>query len=148
MSDAQMTAELRNTEVKLSSRYSLLSILLLLITIILIICLITVFYGITSLGYGHDWALFGLNSWIITLCVLFVIFIFLELVFYRHFSSIRNKRIELEKPEPEFINGKRVYVFTIPEGKEGGIFSKTYIEIDEHNVLRLRSLMIPPEELW
>ncbi len=37
---------------------------------------------------------------------------------------------------------------TYPEGVEGGIFSKTYVGIDEHNVLRLRTLMVPPDELW
>jgi hypothetical protein len=100
------------------------------------------------LGYGHDWALLNLESWIIALGVLFVIFIILELIFYSHLSSVKNKRIESKKPKIEFINGKRVIVFTYPKGKEGGIFSKTYIDIDENSVLRLKSLMIPPEELW
>lgn len=148
MSKTQKQTELRDIEDKLSKRYSLFSKLILLIAILLIICVVFVFIGITSLGYGHDWALLNLEGWIIALSVLFVIFIIFELIFYSHFSSVRNKRIELKKPKKEFINGKRVIVFTYPKGKEGGIFSKTYIDIDEHSVLRLRSLMIPPEELW
>lgn len=148
MSETQIQVELRNVEDKLRGRYSLLSKLFLLITILLIICVIIVFLGITFLEFGHNWALFGLEGWIIALCALFGVFIIFELVFYSHFSSVENKRIELEKPKPAFINGKRVYVYTHPKGKEGGIFSKTYIDIDEHSVLRLRSLMIPPEELW
>jgi len=48
----------------------------------------------------------------------------------------------------EYINGKKIHIYTSPKGTEGGIFSKTYIEIDEHNLLRLRTLMIPPGELW
>ena len=31
---------------------------------------------------------------------------------------------------------------------EGGIFSKTYIHINDKTILRLRTLMIPPEDLW
>ena len=56
--------------------------------------------------------------------------------------------MEAEKPKPEFIDGKRVYVYSHPERMEGGIFSKTYIAIDKHSVLRLRSLMVPPNHLW
>ena len=121
--------------------------LFLLITFLLIICVAIVFLGIT-LGSGHNWALFGIDTWIIALCAIFGFFIILELIFFFHFLSVRNKTIELQKPKKEFIDGKRVYVFTYPKGKEGGIFSKTYIEIDDDNILRLRSLMIPPKDLW
>ena len=48
----------------------------------------------------------------------------------------------------EFINEKKVHIYTYPKGITGGIFSKTYIDIDGHNILRLRTLMIPPGELW
>jgi hypothetical protein len=148
MYESQKQTELRNIEDKLRGRYSLLSKLFLFIALLFIICVVFVFIGITFLEYGHNWALFSLEGWIITLCLLLLFFILLELIFYYNFSSVRRKRIELETPKSEFINGKRVYVFTHPKGKEGGIFSKTYIEIDEHSVLRLRSLMILPEELW
>ena len=77
-----------------------------------------------------------------------IVFILLELIFYLHFSSVSKKTFEVEKPKQEFIDGKKVHVFTHPKGIEGGIFSKTYIEIDEKNVLRLRTPMIPPEKLW
>jgi len=147
MSDKQINVELRNAEDKLRRRYSLLSKLFLLIAILFIIFVVFVFTGITSFEYGHDWALFNLEAWVIALSALLGVFIVLELFFYFHFSSVRNKRIELEKPKPEFINGKRVYVYTFPKGEDGGIFTKTYIEFDENSVLRLRSLMIPPEEL-
>jgi len=148
MSELQIQVELRNTEDKLRGRYSLLSKLFLFIVILFIICVIIVFIGITSLGYGYNWAVVSLDGWIIIICALLGVFIIFELIFYSRFSSIRNKKIELETPKPEFINGKRVYVFTYPKEKEGGVFSKTYIDIDEQNVLRLKSLIIPPEELW
>lgn len=147
MSETQTKVELRNIEDKLTGRYTLVSKLILFIAILFIICVFIVFMGIALLGYGHNWALLGLEGWIILSCALFGVFIILELFFYYHFSSVRNKIIELETPKPEFINGKRVYIFTYPKRKEGGVFSKTYIDIDEKNVLRLRTLMIPPEEL-
>ena len=148
MYESEIKAELRNAENKLRRRYSPLSKLFILITILFTIFVIVVFLGIYSLGYGHNWAILNLDAWIIVLCTLLGFFIILELIFYFHFSSIKNKRIELEKPWKEFIDGKRVYAFTYPEGKEGGIFSKTYIEIDNTSVLRLRNLIIPAEELW
>lgn len=144
----QIETELRSIEDKLRNRYSLLSKLFILIAILFTIFVVIVFLGITYLGYGYNWAGISLEGWIIALCSLFGAFIILGLIFYFHFSSAKTKRIDAEKPKIEFINGKRVHVFTFPKGKEGGIFSKTYIEIDKNSVLRLRSLMIPPEELW
>jgi hypothetical protein len=84
----------------------------------------------------------------LSISLIVIVFIILELGLYYHFYSYKKKRIEKGKIEPEYINGKRVHVFTFPHGQEGGIFSKTYIQIDEHNVLRLRTLLIPPDELW
>jgi hypothetical protein len=148
MPKPKIDTELRSIEDQLRSRYSLLSKLFIIIAILFTIFIIIVFLGITFLGYGYNWAGLSLDGWIIVLCTIFVILIILELIFFIHFSSARTKRIDVEKPKTEFINGKRVFVFTFPKGKEGGIFSKTYIEIDNTSVLRLRSLMIPPEELW
>ena len=145
MSEIQKQTGLRNIEDKLTGKYSILTKLFLIISILLIIWIIIVFVGVSSLGY--NWAGLSLEGWIITLCALFGFFIILELIFYSHYKTVKGKRVELKKPKPEFINGKKVYIYTRPEEKEGGIFSKTYIEIDEHSVLRLRSLMIPPEEL-
>ncbi len=145
MPESQIQVELRNTEDKLRGRYLLFSKLFLIITILLIICIVIVFAGVGS--YGYNWALFSLNNWIIIICALFGVFIIFELVFYYHLSYIRKKRIKSEMPKPEFIDGKILHIYTYPKGKEGGVFSKTYIDIDEHNVLRLRYLIIPPEEL-
>ena len=54
----------------------------------------------------------------------------------------------MEKPKPEYIDGKIVVDITFPRGTDGGVYSKTYIEIDESSILRLKNLMIPPNELW
>jgi hypothetical protein len=115
---------------------------------LLVIWIAIVYAGVAFLEYGQDWALLNLEGWTIAVSALFGIFIILELIFYVHYSSNKSKIAEKQKPKTEFINGKRLHVFTYPKGKEGGIFSKTYIEIDDKNILRLRSLMIPPEDLW
>ena len=148
MIDKQKKIKLRTIENKLGKRYSLFLKLFFLITIIFAIVIIIVFYGISSLGYGYNWAGITLQGWLITICALYGVLFFLELIFYFHFSAARKKRIDFEKPKIEYINGKRVYIYTFPEGKEGGIFSKTYIELDKNSVLRLRSCIIAPKELW
>ena len=147
MSKSQIQIEMRNIESKLQDRYSLWSRLFLLFSIILVAFIVAIILGILFFEHAYNWAGFSLEGWTITVSVLFFLFIIFELVFYYHFSAYKNKRIDLEKPQPEFIDGKIVHVYTFPKGIEGGIFSKTYIEIDKHNILRLRTLMIPPSEL-
>jgi len=148
MFNREQSLEIRAFEDRLLGRYSLLSKLLVLISIVLIIWVLVVIIGTIVLGYGYNWAGFTLDNWMIFVSTLLFVFIILDVVFYYHFSSVRDQRIEIEKPKPEFINGKHVHVFTFPKGMEGGIFSKTYIKIDEHDILRLRTLIIDPEELW
>ena len=148
MSEQQIQVEMRLYEDKLKKRYSFLIKLFLLFSLLLIIAIVIVFTGIAYFDSGYNWAGLDLNGWNILSSTFFALFIILILFFFLHISSVRKKIIELEKPKPEFINGKLVHVFTLPKGKEGGLFSKTYIEIDDHNVLRLRTLMIPPEEVW
>ena len=148
MSEQQIQVEMHIYEEKLRNKYSMFIKLFLVITFLLLIGILVVSLGISYFELGYNWAWLSLDGWNILASVFFVVFIFFVLIFYYHFSSLRNKIIELEKPKPEFIDGKKVHVFTFPDGKEGGLFSKTYIEIDEHNVLRLRTLMIPPEEVW
>ena len=148
MPKPQMQTEMRINESNFFKKYSFWSKLFIYIIILLIILLSIVLLGVYILGYGYNWALLSLDAWIILICFLCVIFILLEIFFYFHLSSKIKKRIELEKPKPEFIEGKKVFDYTYPEGVEGGVFSKTYIEIDKNNILRIRSLIIPPDELW
>ena len=148
MSKIQIQPELRAKEDKLRYRYSKLSIILFFISLIFILWVVIVFLGATIWEYGYNWALMPVDTWMYVLSVFLVFVILLNLFLYSRFLKTVKKRVEGEKPKPEYINGKRVNVFTHPQGKEGGIFSKTYIEIDKHDVLRLRSLMVAPENLW
>lgn len=148
MTTPEILAELSNLESKYSSKYLRFFRLFIIITLLLIILLIVSAIGIIFLGLGINWFLFSFNSWLVGLSSIIGVFIFLEIIFYLHCSLLRRKRIKLGKPTPEFIDGKKVIEITFPRGTDGGIYSKTYIEIDSNNILRLKNLMIPPDELW
>jgi len=128
--------------------YPKLSKLLLITSILFIIWILFVAMGAFILEMDPNWALLNLENWINAWCLLTVIFILLEFFFYFQYASKVDKKLKTGKPEPEFLNGKRVYVYTYPPGEKGGIFSKTYISIDKNSVLRLRGLMIPQQKLW
>lgn len=140
--------DISKVEDKLIVKYSKWSKILLLITVLFSLWILFVALTTIILKFEPAWALFTLDVWIYVWCLVVVFFILLVLVFFFHYSSVRKKRLEQERPKPEFIDGKRLYVYTCPKGCEGGIFSKTYIKIDDNNILRLRTLMIPPNELW
>ena len=142
------TQRLAKIESKLRIRYSRMFKVFLIIAFLSIVWIAAVALGIFIWEKGPDWALLTLDNWILICLGLILVFIVLELFFYFHYIQVRNRRVEEEKPKTEFFHGKRLYIYTHPKGLEGGIFSKTYIAIDEDSVLRLRSLMIPPGELW
>ena len=128
--------------------YPKLSKLFLIISILFLIWILFVAIGAFILKMSPNWALLNLENWIIIWSVLTVIFIILEVVFYFKYTTKFDEILEFDELETEFLHGKRVYVYTYPKGVEGGIFSKTYISIDENSVLRLRGLMIPQHKLW
>jgi len=148
MSEPQPQENLLEIENKIRLKYSRLSKLVLILGLIFILWAAIVFSGVIFWGYSYDWAAFDLDFWLLVISVILVILIIFVLASYLRFSSVIKKQQFVKQPEPEFMDGKRVHVFTHPKGVEGGIFSKTLIEIDDHNVLRLRSLMISPGELW
>ena len=148
MTEIEITSEKYELEDKLRKRYSSLSKLFLILGFLLVLWVIIVFIVARVLFYGYDWALLSLENWILIVSVAIIIFIVLIIVFYIHFYLTIKKLKETKTPKKEYVAGKKVHIFTFPQGTEGGIFSKTYIEIDNQNILRLRTLMIDPEELW
>jgi len=136
----------KDVEEKLRRKYSFLSKIFVLLGVFLVIWVVIVFIGAWLLDYGYNWALFSVSDWVLIVLFIMVAFIIVELIVFLHYRSVKNKIVE--KPREEYISGRKVYVFTYPPGMEGGIFSKTYVEIDDKNILRLRTLMIPPEEVW
>ncbi len=148
MSKGQINHDLRLKEKRMINRYSLLSILLILLTIVCVVLFVVIFMGANIWNYGYNWAVLGFDTWILLLSGLIAFSILLNLILYFHFGNFDKKRKKAERPKPEFIDGKRVHELTFPKGSEGGIFSKTYIKVDENNLLRIRLLMVEPTELW
>lgn len=148
MSEVQKNFEIQRFEFKLQRRHTFLSILFLLLGIILFFWVVMVYSGILFFDYGYNWAVLTLEEWVIVASVIIAIFIIIQLVLYKRFSVAKYITKAADKPVHDFIDGKRVVNYTYPKGMEGGIFSKTYLHIDDKTILRLRTLMIPPEDLW
>jgi small-conductance mechanosensitive channel len=141
--------ELIELEERLKQRYLKASKIFLLLTIIYTLWVIIIILGVYSLGLNFKWAAFTIGQWILSAIVLISILIGFELLFILHYLlSKRRKAKPKASKEPVFIQGKEVYDYTLPIGAKGGIFSKTFILIDENRVLHLRYQMIHPNDLW
>jgi hypothetical protein len=132
----------------IKSKYSLLTKIIFLVGIIIVSVLIIVFLGVLIWSYDYDWALINIDNWLLIAIITISILIVIELVLYFKYTTIGEKKIKSQKPKPEFIDNKKVNIFTYPHGMEGGIFSKTYLDLDDHNILCIRALIIHPAELW
>lgn len=133
---------------KLRIRFSNLSLIFVFISFLFFACIITVAAGIFFFGFDSKWAALSLDVWIYLSCIFVLFFIILEIALYLTYNLSRNDSLELKKQKQEYINNKRVLVYTCPKQAEGGIFSKTYIPVDQDIILRIRCLMVPPGELW
>ena len=137
-----------NRDIILKDRYLKWSKVILLIAMIYFVWTIIVVISIYFLEMGYRWSILSMDEWMYTGCFILGFFIMLELILFSHYYSAKKKRLEKEKLKPLYHKGKRVHIYTNPDDIKGGIFSKTYVPIDENNTLRLRTQMIPPEHLW
>lgn len=120
-----------------------------LITILYSCWIILVVLGTYFLKLGYNWAGLTLEQWILSAIVLIGLILAIEIIVLLRYLLPRIKRLRPEKTKrKEYIQDKRVYRYTIPQDAKGGIFSKTYVLIDEDRVLSLRYQMIPPNDLW
>ena len=135
---------------KLEATYQKASKIILILTILYAIWMGIVILGIYVLKSGHKWALFSLEEWTWFSIGLFSALIILEVIFLLHHFLVKKKVTVQEKPAPgaTTFKGKQLHVYTIPPGSKGGLFSKTYIELDHHTILSIRYQLIPPQELW
>lgn len=131
----------------LKNYYLKLSKFILLLVIIYSIWIGIIIIGVYFVGSGNRWAIFSMDQWIISSVGLFSIFVVLEILFFIHYFMVKTKRIKSEKPKTLFFKGKKLHIFTLPLGSKGGIYSKTYIDIDNANILNLRYQMIPQNEI-
>ena len=129
-------------------RYARLTKFLLVITFLLILLVVAIGLGIGIFEMKPDWALFLLDVWMYIIAALIGIFVLLAIIVYIHYSIVKKRRLIEERPKPEFIDGKRLYTYTYPGSSNGGIFSKTHIDIDDHTILRIRGLIASPGEVW
>lgn len=144
------TVEPGSGEATRQQRYLRVSKLILLFAVIYSLWIAIVIIGTFQLALGVSWAAFTLEQWVLSAIALFVVFIIIELLFVIRLSLKRPRKRETKKaitPE-QFIKGKHVHTLTIPFDAKGGIFSKTYITIDDSSVLNLRYQITPPNELW
>jgi magnesium-transporting ATPase (P-type) len=99
------------------------------------------------LQFENKWAILTIEQWILTAIVFISIAIVLEIILLLYYTLSRKKHILPEK-QLTFLEGKKVHNYTIPVNAKGGIFSKTYILIDEERILNFRYQMIPSKDLW
>ena len=81
-------------------------------------------------------------------CILYAAFTIVAISIYIDYKSFLRKIEERKKPKPIFYKGKRMYVYTYPEGAKGGIFSRTIIPIDEDTVVNVRCQILKADEIW
>jgi len=148
MEELKNQDEFVESKKEMHKKYSRLIQIIFVIGMLVVLWTGIVFSGILFGGYAYGWAGLNLDTWLLVASIIISVLIILELALYFRYNDIEGKKIEIEKPKPEFMNGKKVHAFTYPKGVEGGVFSKTYVEMDDHNVLRLRALMVHPGELW
>jgi hypothetical protein len=142
-----MLSGMINNEEEQNSRYFNFLLIFITVSLLLLVWIIIVVAGIIIFEFDPKWALLSLDTWIYTAGVFILFFIFLELMLYFGYNN-GNNIIEEEKPNQKNIYDKKLYVYTYPKEAKGGIFSKTYILINENSVLNLRCLMISPGKLW
>jgi len=118
-------------------------------TILYTIWISIVIMGIYFLELESKWAIFTMEQWILSAIALISIAIGLEVVLLVQYTLARRKHLAPKKlKQKEYVQGKQVHSYTIPLDARGGIFSKTYILIDEDRVVNIRYQMIPPSDLW
>ena len=143
------TTELIWDEEKQKQRLLKVSKLIFLIIMIYSLWIALLIIGAYFLEYGNKWAYFTVEQWILSAIVLIIIAICLEIILIILFILSKKKQLQFEKQkQPTYLEGKQLHNYTIPVNAKGGIFSKTYILIDQTHVLNLRYQMIPPYDLW
>lgn len=157
-------AEPEGRDSRLRRRYRRITVLLLIIAILFTAWTIAVVSAVFMLGIGGAWTVLTPTEWVIINIVVVVLFVFIDLfIFLRYRTTAqevepgvvserrrfrRRKGQEAPAPAPATIHGHEVFTMTLPSGAKGGIFSKTFVEIDDHRVLQLRYQIIPSSLLW
>ena len=111
-----------------------------ILVIILVFWVIVVASGIYLLGQMDGWAGLTLSSWVLLVSILLILFILIDILFLFHPTFKQSLPIE-EGRKLEFIQGKKVYEYIYPEGEKEGVFSKTYVPVDDETLIRIKTLL-------
>ena len=112
--------------------------------------IVIVLSGVSVLDFDPDWAGLSLSMWLLVISGLFGAFIIIDIFMYVSPSLFVKGTLQefAEESTTEYLDGMKVYEYTHPKDKKGGIFSKTYIKINDGTLIRVRNQMIPAESLW
>lgn len=135
-------------EEKFQHRYIRVAKILFLLTGLYLLWILIVIIGVYFLRFGNTWAVLTTEQWILSAILLVSIVIGLEVILLLYYTLSKRRSLRPEEEKETYIQGKRVHNYTLPLDAKGGIFSKTYILIDEESVLNIRYQMIPPNDLW
>ena len=127
--------------------FKIISRLFIFLSIVFILWIIIVASGIIINDMEPNWAYLTLENWVLLSVIIIIFFAIIEIIYYIYTIYYSDKIIEFEEVEPEKINGKKVYIYTNPKNAKGGVFSKTYIPINNESVLKFRNQMIPSDKL-
>jgi len=137
---------------KHSSFAVILPKLFLILAVVFSMWIVLVLSGQMFLEYSSTWTGLSLSFWLLLISVLFGAFIVIDIIIYAHPRLlIHSDILSVDLPMSSSVaikDGKHIYEFTFPKNVKGGLFSKTYISIDEENVVRLRHQIISYEQLW
>ena len=147
------TNESKRKSSNISHSLVLLPKLFLIITVVFIMWIVILLSGPLFGVLEPDWAGLSSSLWMILISVLIGAFIVIDIILYATplISKEKQMNVQMEPvefPEIEKRNGKTVYEYTYPNGIKGGVFSKTYVVIDDRTVIRIRNKMIPKEKIW
>ena len=122
--------------------------LMVTIAIIITLWISLVIISIYFFGRANNWAGLSMDHWILIGISLIILFIIITIGTNILPIIKARQKIHREKQKPKFYQGKRIHEYTFPPQSEGGIFSRTYISIDDKNILNFRYQMISSDQLW
>ena len=128
--------------------YILLPKLFLVLAIVFFMWIVVVISGPVILGWSSTWAGLSISLWILIISVLIGLFIILDIILYLRPIPVGNESFFQDASTSEISTGLNVHNYTFPSEAQGGLFSKTYVKIDDANVLRIRNQMVSSEQLW
>ena len=110
------------------------------ISVLFVVLIIGVIIGTIVFELEPSWAIFPIKSWIIAGIYSTGFFILLDFFFFYH--CLKGDKCNYKKTKIEYSNGKKIYVYTNPKELSGGIFSKTYMQVEEDTYICVKSPMI------